>query len=212
MTFGDGRVPVPTFATPLAAEPSRSGRRTEPPAPSGAEIIIAIPVARPRRGRTAYYTRGGHAAQATADSDEMSGSVDLPPRRLDRTRLAGLMAGKHSVTVSVRIDPTRVRHPKDKLRVERNVFYSRRSMFAGDLHRSGRRRASRLPVVHDHGRATVHGTIEARPAEVFAAQEQPCPHRPSLTTCPSTPPPRSTPSTTSKWPGFVEPEGIQEIP
>jgi transposase len=72
------------------------------------------------------------------------------------------------------IDPARVRHPKDKPRVERNVAYVRRSMFAGE---------SFVDLAHAQAHATewcsttaglrVHGTIQARPAEVFAAEEQP---------------------------------------
>jgi transposase len=73
-----------------------------------------------------------------------------------------------------RIDPTRVRHPKDKPRVERAVHYVRHSMFAGETFidlADARRHA-------EHWCATtaglrVHGTIQARPVEVFAAEEQP---------------------------------------
>jgi transposase len=73
-----------------------------------------------------------------------------------------------------RIDPARVRRPKDKPRVERNVPFVRRSMFAGE---------SFVDLAHAQRHATewcttraglrVHGTIQARPAEVFAAEEQP---------------------------------------
>jgi hypothetical protein len=72
------------------------------------------------------------------------------------------------------IDPARVRHPKDKPKVERNVPYVRRSMFAGEgfVDRADAQR-------HAEGWCTttaglrVHGTTQARPAEVFAAEEQP---------------------------------------
>src|SRR5262249_42571068 len=73
-----------------------------------------------------------------------------------------------------RIDPARVRRPKDKPRVERNVPFVRRSMSAGE---------SFLALAHAQGHATewclttaglrVHGPIQARPAEVFVAEEQP---------------------------------------
>lgn len=73
-----------------------------------------------------------------------------------------------------RIDPARVRHPKDKPRVERNVPFVRRSMFAGETF---------VDLAHAQDHATewctsraglrVHGTTQARPAEVFAEEEQP---------------------------------------
>jgi transposase len=73
-----------------------------------------------------------------------------------------------------RIDPARVRHPKDKPRVERNVPFVRRSMFAGE---------SFVDLPHAQAHATewcatraglrVHGTTQAHPAEVFAAEEAP---------------------------------------
>lgn len=72
------------------------------------------------------------------------------------------------------IDPARVRRPKDKPRVERNVPFVRRSMFAGE---------SFIDLAHAQRHATewcstraglrVHGSTQARPAEVFAAEEQP---------------------------------------
>jgi transposase len=72
------------------------------------------------------------------------------------------------------VDPARVRHPKDKPRVERNVPYVRRSMFAGETF-VDRADAQR----HAEGWCTttaglrVHGTTQARPAEVFVADELP---------------------------------------
>lgn len=72
------------------------------------------------------------------------------------------------------VDPARVRRPKDKPRVERNVAFVRRSMFAGE---------SFVDLAHAQRHAVewcttraglrVHGTTQARPAEVFAAEEQP---------------------------------------
>jgi transposase len=73
-----------------------------------------------------------------------------------------------------RVDPARVRRPKDKPRVERNVGFVRRSMFAGE---------SFINLAHAQRHATewstttaglrVHGTTQARPAEVFTTEEQP---------------------------------------
>ncbi len=72
------------------------------------------------------------------------------------------------------VDPARVRAPQDKPRVERTVPFVRQSFFAGedfvDL-ADGQRRAEHWCRVRAGLRA--HGTIEARPAEVFPAEEAP---------------------------------------
>jgi transposase len=72
------------------------------------------------------------------------------------------------------VDPTRVRHPKDKPKVERAVPFARRSFFAGE-HFIDLADAQRRAVEWCRVRAglRVHGTTQARPAEVFAAEEQP---------------------------------------
>jgi len=72
------------------------------------------------------------------------------------------------------IDPTRVRHPKDKPRVERAVPFARNSFFAGE-HFIDLADAQRRAVEWCRVRAglRVHGTTQARPAEVFADEEQP---------------------------------------
>jgi hypothetical protein len=82
-----------------------------------------------------------------------------------------------------RIDPARVRKPKDKPRVERNVPFVRRSMFAGESFVDlvdAQRHAIEWCLTRAGLR--VHGTTQARPAEVFAAEEQP-----SLLPAPSEP-------------------------
>jgi transposase len=72
------------------------------------------------------------------------------------------------------VDPARVRSPQDKPRVERTVPFVRQSFFAGetfiDLADAQRRVAEWC-----RGRAGMrtHGTIQARPAEVFRLEEQP---------------------------------------
>ena len=74
-----------------------------------------------------------------------------------------------------RIDPTRVRHPKDKPRVERTVSFVRDSFFAGEVFidlADAQRRAVEWCRVRAGLR--VHGTTQLRPAEVFAAEEAPC--------------------------------------
>lgn len=72
------------------------------------------------------------------------------------------------------IDPARVRSPQDKPRVERVVPFVRNSFFAGETFidlADGQRRA----VLWCQQRAgmRIHGTIQARPAEVFRVEEQP---------------------------------------
>jgi transposase len=72
------------------------------------------------------------------------------------------------------VDPARVGHPKDKARVERTVAYVRGSFFAGedfaDLADAQRRAETWCTAVAGQ---RVHGTTCRRPAEVFAAEEQP---------------------------------------
>jgi transposase len=70
------------------------------------------------------------------------------------------------------IDPARVRSPKDKPRVERTVTYVRDSFFAGeefaDLADAQRRAEAWCRI---KAGLRIHGTIRARPAEVFAVEE-----------------------------------------
>ena len=70
------------------------------------------------------------------------------------------------------IDPARVRSPQDKPRVERTVPYVRDSFFAGEEFRDladAQRRAQDWCRIKAGLR--IHGTIRARPAEVFALEE-----------------------------------------
>ncbi|MDQ4134040.1 MAG: IS21 family transposase [Actinomycetota bacterium] len=70
------------------------------------------------------------------------------------------------------IDAARVRTPTDKPRVERNVAYVQSSFFAGedfiDLDDARRRAEEWCRTVAG---LRIHGTIQARPAEVFALEE-----------------------------------------
>ncbi len=72
------------------------------------------------------------------------------------------------------IDPARVRSPQDKPRVERTVPFVRQSFFAGedfvDL-ADAQRRADEW--CRQRAGMRIHGTIQARPAEVFRVEEQP---------------------------------------
>jgi transposase len=72
------------------------------------------------------------------------------------------------------IDPARVRSPQDKPRVERTVPFVRNSFFAGEAFLDlpdAQRRAD----TWCRGRAgmRIHGTLQARPAEVFRLEEHP---------------------------------------
>jgi transposase len=71
------------------------------------------------------------------------------------------------------IDPARVRSPQDKPRVERSVPFVRNSFFAGenfvDLADAQHRAES---WCRERAGMRVHGTIQARPAEVFRLEEQ----------------------------------------
>jgi transposase len=71
------------------------------------------------------------------------------------------------------IDAARVRHPKDKPRVERQVPHVRRRFFAGeefvDL-ADAQRRAERW--CRDGAGMRIHGTTRCRPIEAFRANEQ----------------------------------------
>lgn len=72
------------------------------------------------------------------------------------------------------IDPARVRSPQDKPRVERTVTFVRQSFFAGETFidlADAQRRAEEW--CRDRAGMRVHGTIQARPAEVFRVGEQP---------------------------------------
>jgi transposase len=70
------------------------------------------------------------------------------------------------------VDPARVRHPRDKPRVERMVSYVRGSFFAGETFvdlADAQRRAEAW--CHTTAGLRIHGTTQRRPAEVFAAEE-----------------------------------------
>ncbi len=72
------------------------------------------------------------------------------------------------------IDPARVRSPQDKPRVERTVPFVRQSFFAGETFvdlADAQRRAEAW--CRQRAGMRIHGTIQARPAEVFRVEEQP---------------------------------------
>jgi transposase len=72
------------------------------------------------------------------------------------------------------VDPTRIRSPRDKPRVERCVPYARSNFFAGEQFRDindCRERAERW--CGQVAGMRVHGTTRCRPGEVFATDEAP---------------------------------------
>ena len=72
------------------------------------------------------------------------------------------------------VDPTRVRSPRDKPRVERCVQYVRSSFFAGEEFRElGDCRTRAEQWCREVAGMRVHGTTRCRPAEVFTAEERP---------------------------------------
>jgi hypothetical protein len=69
-------------------------------------------------------------------------------------------------------DAARVRSPKDKPRVERAVQYVRGNFFAGeDFAGLTQAQEAAQAWCRDTAGTRIHGTIQARPAEVFAASE-----------------------------------------
>jgi transposase len=74
------------------------------------------------------------------------------------------------------VDPTRIRSPRDKPRVERCVPYARSNFFAGEQFRDiGDCRARAKQWCAEVAGMRVHGTTRLRPAEVFVTDEQPKP-------------------------------------
>jgi len=72
------------------------------------------------------------------------------------------------------VDPARVRSPQDKPRVERTVPFVRQSFFAGETFVDLADAQRRAEVwCRERAGMRVHGTIQARPAEVFRVEEQP---------------------------------------
>lgn len=71
------------------------------------------------------------------------------------------------------IDPARVRSPQDKPRVERAVPFVRNSFFAGECFVDLADAQHRAEIwCRERAGMRVHGTIQARPAEVFRVEEQ----------------------------------------
>jgi transposase len=73
-----------------------------------------------------------------------------------------------------KIDPARVRSPQDKPRVERVVPYVRNNFFAGETFIDLADAQRRVEIwCRERAGMRIHGTIQARPAEVFRLEERP---------------------------------------
>jgi len=71
------------------------------------------------------------------------------------------------------VDPARVRHPKDKPRVERGVAYARESFFRGRSFPSvGQMRSAAVRWAREVAGVRVHGTTGEQPWEAFQQREQ----------------------------------------
>jgi transposase len=101
--------------------------------------------------------------------DNMSAIVAAADAVNPRFTLGWLDYAQH---LGVATDATRVRRPKDKPRVERMVQYVRGNFFAGeDFTDVADAQARAEAWCRDVAGQRIHGTIQARPAEVFAQQE-----------------------------------------
>ncbi|HET7476138.1 MAG TPA: IS21 family transposase [Dermatophilaceae bacterium] len=108
---------------------------------------------------------------ATVIPDNMKAIVDGADRLAPRLNQAFT---EYAQARGFLVDPARIRSPQDKPRVERTVPFVRNSFFAGETF-IDRFDAQRRVVLWCQQRAgmRIHGTIQARPAEVFGLQEQP---------------------------------------
>ena len=71
-------------------------------------------------------------------------------------------------------DPARVRHPRDKPRVEAGVKFVQGNFFAGETFLDLADARSKMTAWLGTANARVHGTTRQVPAVVFARQEAPC--------------------------------------
>ena len=108
---------------------------------------------------------------ATAIPDNMKTVVDRADPLAPRLNQAFVEYAQDRGFV---VDPARVRSPQDKPRVERVVPFVRRSFFAGESFidlADAQRRAEEW--CRERAGMRIHGTIQARPAEVFRIEEAP---------------------------------------
>jgi transposase len=112
-----------------------------------------------------------HGVFATVIPDNLKAIVERPDPLEPRLNQAFV---EYAQSRGFAIDPARVRRPQDKPRVERVVPFVRQSFFAGeafvDLADAQRRAES---WCRERAGMRIHGTIQARPAELFRVEEQP---------------------------------------
>ena len=123
-----------------------------------------------QEGHAAAFTFWGGAPHRLIPDNLAAGilKADLYDPRINRAY--GELARYYGCLV----DPSRIRKPTDKPRVERNVDYARHSCFDGKDFRTleeWRREAVRWCV--EVAGQRVHGTTKERPLEAFLAREQP---------------------------------------
>jgi hypothetical protein len=107
---------------------------------------------------------------ATVIPDNMKAIVDKADSTQPRLNQAFV---EYAQSRGFVIDPARVRSPQDKPRVERMVPFVRQSFFAGETFVDLAHAQRRVEVwCRQRAGMRVHGTIQARPAEVFRVQEQ----------------------------------------
>jgi transposase len=108
---------------------------------------------------------------ATVIPDNMSAIVDDADALEPRLNQAFV---EYAQARGFRVDPARVRRPKDKPRVERSVSFVRSSFFAGedfvDLAEAQRRVEE---WCRERAGMRIHGTTQCRPIELFQVEEQP---------------------------------------
>lgn len=108
---------------------------------------------------------------STVIPDNLKAIVERSDRLQPRLTQAFVEYAQHRGFV---VDPARVRAPQDKGRVERTVPFVRQSFFAGEVFvdlADAQRRAEIW--CRERAGMRIHGTIQARPVEVFRLEEQP---------------------------------------
>jgi transposase len=106
----------------------------------------------------------------TVIPDNLSAVVDTADPLTPRLNQAFV---EYAQARGFQVDPARVRRPQDKPRVERTVPFVRNSFFAGETFidlADAQRRAETW--CRERAGLRIHGTTQARPAEMFAVEEQ----------------------------------------
>ncbi|MFP4555154.1 MAG: Mu transposase domain-containing protein [Actinomycetota bacterium] len=122
-----------------------------------------------------FWVRGGLGVYggvfATVIADNLKAIVD----RADPLELRFNQAFvEYAQARGFKVDPAQVRSPQGKPRVERTVQFVRINFFAGESFIDLEDAQRRVGVwCQQRAGMRIHGTIQARPAEVFRLEEQP---------------------------------------